>query len=338
MSLGTNKEYSFENGWIEPPTLLGVARSMCTNEISDNESVVECPTCGRTDFSSVRGMKHHHSRTHGESIAGVNKECELCGSIFNVDPHRSDEARFCSNECQIKWQSESGIHDGDNNSAYKNGYITLVCEWCSEEFEIPHYRKDNRRFCDKDCRSEWMSEYMSGKDSPLYDRVTLNCSVCGDEFDVPPSHAPNRNCCSRGCMGKVRKSKWTGKSNPNYSDYITNICCECGDEFDVKPSASTYRKHCSQDCYSQSMMVDAKKFPYDKSEWRKIRSEIILRDDEKCSSCSMTREEHRQTFGVDLHVHHIQPIRTYNDTKNAHSKSNLITLCASCHRKIEIEN
>lgn len=65
-------------------------------------------------------------------------------------------------------------------------------------------------------------------------------------------------------------------------------------------------------------------------DWNQLRQKILLRDNYTCRSCG-------KTFEVsDLHVHHLQPFRTFADPAMANQASNLVTLCASCHHKAEI--
>lgn len=60
-----------------------------------------CPTCGDT-FDSKRGMKIHHTRTHGESLANKTElECQHCSEVFSrttAHANRSD-SHFCSKDC-----------------------------------------------------------------------------------------------------------------------------------------------------------------------------------------------------------------------------------------------
>lgn len=58
-------------------------------------------------------------------------------------------------------------------------------------------------------------------------------------------------------------------------------------------------------------------------DWDKIRYLIYVRDRFMCQHCG--------GFGIKLHVHHKVPFLTSHDN----SFDNLITLCASCHRKEE---
>lgn len=65
-------------------------------------------------------------------------------------------------------------------------------------------------------------------------------------------------------------------------------------------------------------------------DWNRLRQKILLRDNYTCRSCG-------KTFDVsELHVHHLQPFRTFADPAMANQPSNLVTLCASCHHKAEI--
>lgn len=69
--------------------------------------------------------------------------------------------------------------------------------------------------------------------------------------------------------------------------------------------------------------------------WQKQRERALERDSYECKSCGVSAEEHKETIGVDLHVHHITPARDFDDHKERNKLSNLITLCAACHRTWE---
>jgi 5-methylcytosine-specific restriction endonuclease McrA/endogenous inhibitor of DNA gyrase (YacG/DUF329 family) len=57
-------------------------------------------------------------------------------------------------------------------------------------------------------------------------------------------------------------------------------------------------------------------------QWRSIRAKVRARDGHRCQSCGST---------ANLQVHHIQPFRN----QRRHDLADLITLCASCHTKVE---
>lgn len=69
--------------------------------------------------------------------------------------------------------------------------------------------------------------------------------------------------------------------------------------------------------------------------WGEMREKAIQRDSERCQACGITRREHRDKYGNDLHVHHITPLSEFESVENANSLDNLITLCHSDHRTWE---
>lgn len=74
---------------------------------------------------------------------------------------------------------------------------------------------------------------------------------------------------------------------------------------------------------------------YSSKQWRKQREEALERDDYECQACGMTNDEHLNEFGRELDVHHIEPLRTFNDPVDSHDLDNLITLCRPHHREYE---
>jgi len=69
--------------------------------------------------------------------------------------------------------------------------------------------------------------------------------------------------------------------------------------------------------------------------WKQIREEAIRRDSKQCVRCGMTRDEHYEEVGVDLHVHHETPVREFEKSQDADDLSNLTTLCIKCHGVVE---
>lgn len=72
-------------------------------------------------------------------------------------------------------------------------------------------------------------------------------------------------------------------------------------------------------------------------DWDDVRADAICRDGERCCRCGMSRGSHREQFGQDLHVHHIEPIREAGSYTEANRLDNLVTVCRSCHADIEGE-
>ena len=63
--------------------------------------------------------------------------------------------------------------------------------------------------------------------------------------------------------------------------------------------------------------------------WKSIRQRVLRRDGNCCQVCG------NQGLAQSLHVHHIQPFRSFTSQEAANQLHNLITLCPTCHRQAE---
>lgn len=61
------------------------------------------------------------------------------------------------------------------------------------------------------------------------------------------------------------------------------------------------------------------------TDWKKIREKVLIRDNKQCQICGK--------FEGRLEIHHKKPFLMSGDN----SMSNLVTLCAHCHRIVESE-
>ena len=129
-----------------------------------------CPTCNRDDFDSPRAMKTHHTKAHGESIAGVEVECERCGSEVRRSPYAIEnrERVFCDLDCKGAWRQENWT--GSNTPKWKGGPVTVPCHQCGDQFERrrDQVEKYDRSFCSSTCLGEWRSQAQRGSDNPVW--------------------------------------------------------------------------------------------------------------------------------------------------------------------------
>jgi DEAD/DEAH box helicase domain-containing protein len=65
------------------------------------------------------------------------------------------------------------------------------------------------------------------------------------------------------------------------------------------------------------------------SKWKQQKDRARERDGYRCQVCG------RGEDGSAHHVHHITPFRQFSSTREANQLHNLITLCPSCHRRVE---
>lgn len=125
---------------------------------------IKCENCGKEIYQTktqYNRAKHHfcseeckYEFQHNEKYE--NRKCEICGESFHV-PKRSSQ-RFCSIECQGKWQS---TQTGVLNPRSKKSEIQ--CEWCGKNFYEKEYKLKNKQhnFCSKECRKNWYSNVFS---------------------------------------------------------------------------------------------------------------------------------------------------------------------------------
>lgn len=63
--------------------------------------------------------------------------------------------------------------------------------------------------------------------------------------------------------------------------------------------------------------------------WDRIRQQVLDRDGHLCRACGVPE------LIQPLHVHHVQPFRTFTTLDAANALSNLVTLCPACHKLAE---
>lgn len=107
----------------------------------------------------------------------------------------------------------------------------------------------------------------------------------------------------RGCATKV--------------DFGNTYCLKC------KEKVNKQRKQ-----YTTERVKEADKYTKTTT-WKSLRKEIIIRDKGCCVLCFLRGKiEYRQ-----LQVHHI--IKRVDDIELAYERSNLVTLCRTCHEEVE---
>jgi len=151
------------------------------------------------------------------------------------------------------------------------------------------------------------------------------CQQCGKEFD-PVNERPSHPAkyCSRHCRDLAQTTR------------VTLICRQCGKPFERKAYMKDWSQErgpfCGFDCYAQwqsdNVCGEANPNFVPQSNSRgagqmgRNRLLALERDGYKCVECGSTNR---------LHIHHGEEWRP--DQEAPHALDNLVTLCASCHRK-----
>jgi 5-methylcytosine-specific restriction endonuclease McrA len=69
--------------------------------------------------------------------------------------------------------------------------------------------------------------------------------------------------------------------------------------------------------------------------WQKQRRAALARDRFQCADCGVSEAECRERYGRGLDVDHIEPFHNFRNSQEANRLRNLVSRCASCHRKAE---
>ena len=162
-------------------------RSCCPDELH------ECPTCEKLYFSPT-GVKQHHARTHGESIAYTTTSCSHCGAEIEVEDcwiERQDN-HFCDRSCSASWQENR---------------VEKTCDVCSDSFEVIQFREDSATCCSEECRIE-KTRRITGEERYNYKTRTYECQECGDTVERSPSmvYSKDRVFCTDRCFDEHRRN------------------------------------------------------------------------------------------------------------------------------------
>lgn len=246
-------------------------------------------------------------------MAKVQCTCLQCETSFLVIPSRAakGKVKYCSKGCRL--QAE-------------NAQVECVCLRCGKTFKTfkSRTKKGGGKYCSLECA------YIGQSSNPERYR---QCEQCGKTFK--PNGWQIRNgygrFCSLKCFGVSR------------SDEIQRTCQHCGLVFTVKPFTVRHGwgKYCSAKCSSEATRGIHHRFwrgghsKYRGENWYHQRKLAYQRDGGVCQICHhKPKMEQRKNA-----VHHIKRFSLfYGDYVSANDLSNLITLCAKCHMKVEHGN
>lgn len=151
------------------------------------------------------------------------------------------------------------------------------------------------------------------------------CEYCGKSTCTYPSR-----CTQRFCSAECREAS---KKRP-----VSIRCAGCGTVFQVM-YARRYRRYCTHECYFNSLQLEGNprwnggRAHYYGPSYPAQREAARVRDNFTCQVCDLPE---RDSFR-ELDVHHIIAFKRYGLKRHveANRLANLITLCHSCHIKIE---
>lgn len=245
-----------------------------------------------------------------------SKICPACGKEFTDLKHPNQQ--YCSRKCHT-------------DSFYK----FVNCPGCGVSFRRREGKK--QKYCTAICG-------FKNRSRPQRDpskTKTFTCIVCDKSFETWAYRNPT--CCSRKCASTLSKDipKPT-KRKPEI--HIVLICVTCGKEYrtnthHVRLRGSAYcSRKCMGEAKSQTMKAAGNPnyrggtITYRGGNWGKQKRAALERDGYCCQICRKKVGRKNWDYGI----HHIVPYREFNgDYKSANQLANLITLCRSCHARVE---
>lgn len=200
-----------------------------------------------------------------------------------------------------------------------------TCTGCKTEFYDP---KARRKFCEN-CNPNAGEHNGNWRD----EKEAAECKRCGVEFEYYPSNKEGVYCST--CVEESDEFLGVPYYEVHDIERTKKVCEFCGRIIDVLQSrADRYPvRFCSLNCHALSLSEpETVAENVYRGKWYKIRQQVLERDEYRCQNCGISCDE----MGREPDVHHIIPVREFENPQRAHTLDNLISLCRSCHRLAEI--
>jgi 5-methylcytosine-specific restriction endonuclease McrA len=211
-----------------------------------------------------------------------------------------------------------------------------TCEGCATEFYDP---KAQRAFCD-DCNPNAGEHNGNYRDAT----ETAECRLCASTFEYYPSDRTGVFCPT--CVEEAEEFLGTAYTEVHGIERVGLECEFCGRSFELPPGDVElgHGRFCSHECNSEWMSENwqgedhhswkgGTERSWYTGDWVQVRRAARERDDHSCRLCGKTKSE----IGREPDVHHIEPVRTFDDPQDAHSLANVVCLCRQCHARAEAE-
>lgn len=248
------------------------------------------------------------------------------------------------NACDFTSESERGVNI-HHTTVHKQdgGKITKECDNCDNT--VSRYPKDFYDTGGVYCSSDCYHENNGGT-------VTRECPTCGSSVTRRKAKAEKRDhfFCDQDCYTEWKQENYQGSDNPSATHDVSVSCCRCGAGKTVTPSRymRNSRFFCDRDCRGAWMSenrVEEQALAWKGGEgdteylggWTRQRERALERDFYECRVCGMSNEEHNEEHGMNLHVHHQTPKDSFERDSEANRLTNLLTVCAACHKCLEDE-
>ncbi|SFB74115.1 HNH endonuclease [Halobiforma haloterrestris] len=232
--------------------------------------------------------------------------------------------------CGRELETERGVRQ-HHTKVHGESLPNRTCKGCGTAFYDP---KSRQSYCD-DCDPNAGEHNGNWRDA----KETASCAICGSEFSYYPSSKEGVYCPS--CVDAA--DGLLPEKYPERGERVTEPCRACGTDLEVRPKRLEKRERgvfCTLECYGEWLSEhvvgpdhhqwEGGPIEYGRQWWR-VRRRALERDDYECQYCGATREQ----IGRNPDVHHLEPVRSFDRPEEAHTLSNVVSLCRRCHRRAE---
>lgn len=233
--------------------------------------------------------------------------------------------------CGRELTTEGGMRQ-HHTKVHSEPLPNRVCKGCGSEF---YDTKAQRTYCD-DCNpnaGEPNGNWRWGK-------ATGKCRLCGSGFSYYPSDKEGVYCPE--CVAESDEFLGTPSFEVRDVERIETRCDNCDTSMTVLASDRRRGggKYCSVECYGEWLSENVVGESHHQWEggpieygrrWWAIRRQALERDEHTCQRCGKTRGD----LGQEPDIHHLEPVRSFNNPQDAHTLENVTCLCRSCHRIVE---
>lgn len=229
--------------------------------------------------------------------------------------------------CGKSLASERGMRQ-HHTKVHDEPLPNRTCKGCETAFYDPKSRRSYCENCNPNAGTH--NGNWRGASEPA------DCARCGTTFEYYPSNKAGVYCSS--C---VEESDGLLPINPAESvEKLLVPCQHCGSELERYQSevrASSYGSFCDESCYGTWLSGNVVGENHHRWEggsidygngWWQIRRRALRRDGHQCRNCGRTASD----IGRNPDVHHLEPVRAFDDPTEAHTLDNVVSLCRHCHR------
>lgn len=235
--------------------------------------------------------------------------------------------------CERIFSTEQGMRQ-HHTKVHGDPLPNRTCADCEEEFYDP---KARRTYCEE-CYTGAGEQNGNWKDA----KERADCRTCGETFEYYPSDKDGVFCPE--CVEQA--DEFLGTPSYELAD-ITRVqctCAQCNEPFMLLESTlnrdERSGRFCSHECKSAWMSENWNGENHHQwlpgetdysGRWWEVRRLALERDNHCCQSCGTGVED----LNREPDVHHITPVRAFDDSQDAHTLDNVVCLCRECHAKVE---